>query len=85
MTAPLLRHAGANEPGFANQGIRAQICDLDTENIAASYDAGVLTLKIPVAAKAKPRKITVSGSTGTEHQVIEQHDKQGSDREFANA
>ena len=35
---------------------------LDTENIAASYDAGVLHLRIPVAERAKPRKITVSSS-----------------------
>ena len=33
--------------------------NLDTEKIAASYDAGVLTLKIPVAEQAKPRKIEV--------------------------
>jgi len=34
--------------------------NLDTEHIDASYDAGVLTLKIPVAEKAKPRKISVT-------------------------
>lgn len=34
---------------------------LDVDNIQASYDAGVLTLRIPVAEKAKPRKITISG------------------------
>jgi HSP20 family protein len=33
---------------------------LDTEHIAAGYDAGVLTLRIPVLAKAKPRKIEIS-------------------------
>jgi len=33
--------------------------NLDTEHIAAGYDAGVLTLRIPVAEQAKPRKITV--------------------------
>ncbi len=32
---------------------------LDTEHIAASYESGVLTLRIPVAEKAKPRKITI--------------------------
>ena len=32
----------------------------DTENITASYDGGVLTLRIPVAEQAKPRKITIS-------------------------
>ncbi|KHK97858.1 hypothetical protein LK09_09675 [Microbacterium mangrovi] len=34
--------------------------NLDTENIAASYDDGVLTLRIPVAEEAKPRKISVT-------------------------
>jgi len=33
---------------------------LDSENIKADYDAGVLTLRIPVAAKAKPRKIEIA-------------------------
>jgi HSP20 family protein len=32
---------------------------LDAEHITASYDAGVLTLKIPVAAETKPRKIEI--------------------------
>ncbi|EMD28297.1 Hsp20/alpha crystallin family protein [Amycolatopsis azurea] len=35
---------------------------LDTDRIAAGYEAGVLTLRIPVAEKAKPRRITISGS-----------------------
>ena len=34
---------------------------LDADNIAAHYDAGVLTLRIPVAEQAKPRKIAISG------------------------
>jgi HSP20 family protein len=38
---------------------------LDAERIEAAYDNGVLTLKIPVAAQAKPRKISIS-SNGTE-------------------
>ncbi len=33
---------------------------LDTDRIEAHYDAGVLTLRIPVAEQAKPRKIEVS-------------------------
>ena len=32
---------------------------LDTENIQATYENGVLTLRIPVAEQAKPRKITI--------------------------
>ena len=43
--------------------------NLDTENIAASYDAGVLTLRIPVAEQAKPRKILIS-STSEDQQTI---------------
>ncbi|PRX45465.1 HSP20 family protein [Prauserella shujinwangii] len=35
---------------------------LDTDNIRASYDAGVLTLRIPVAEQAKPRKIAIEGA-----------------------
>jgi HSP20 family protein len=34
---------------------------LDTDRVEASYDAGVLTLRIPIAEKAKPRKIEVTG------------------------
>jgi HSP20 family protein len=34
---------------------------LDTDRIEANYDAGVLTLRIPIAEKAKPRKIEISG------------------------
>jgi HSP20 family protein len=38
---------------------------LDTDRIKASYDAGVLTLRIPVAEQAKPRKIAIdSADTG---------------------
>ncbi|MCE0763826.1 Hsp20 family protein [Pseudonocardia kujensis] len=33
---------------------------LDTEHIDAAYDSGVLTLRIPVAERAKPRTITIS-------------------------
>ena len=34
---------------------------LDADHLAASYDAGVLTLTIPIAERAKPRRIEVSG------------------------
>jgi HSP20 family protein len=33
---------------------------LDTDRIAAGYEAGVLTLIIPIAERAKPRSIAVS-------------------------
>jgi HSP20 family protein len=51
--------------------------NLDTYRIAASYHAGVLRLEIPVAEKAKPRKISINAAedhrvinASEEHQVI---------------
>lgn len=41
---------------------------LDTDRIQASYEAGVLTLRVPVAEKAKPRKIEIQ--TGEERKEI---------------
>ncbi|MBV9057793.1 MAG: Hsp20/alpha crystallin family protein [Pseudonocardiales bacterium] len=41
---------------------------LNTDNIHATYDAGVLTLRIPIAEKAKPRKIEISAA-GTPKQI----------------
>ena len=41
---------------------------LDTDRIEASYDVGVLTLRIPIAEKAKPRKIEVTEG-GTPKQI----------------
>ena len=37
---------------------------LDAERIEAAYDQGVLTLRIPVAEAAKPRRIEVTGGQG---------------------
>lgn len=36
---------------------------LDADNITAHYDAGVLTLRVPIAEQAKPRKIAISGES----------------------
>jgi HSP20 family protein len=44
--------------------------NLDTEHIAARYDSGVLTLNIPVAEKAKPRKISISSQGDGDRQSI---------------
>ncbi|MER6184205.1 Hsp20/alpha crystallin family protein [Streptomyces sp. NPDC001652] len=44
---------------FSRQVVLAD--SLDTERIKADYDAGVLTLRIPIAERAKPRKITIGG------------------------
>jgi HSP20 family protein len=37
---------------------------LDADRIEAHYDAGVLTLRLPIAEKAKPRKIHITGGGG---------------------
>ncbi|MDQ1615663.1 MAG: hypothetical protein QOJ60_1602 [Actinomycetota bacterium] len=38
--------------------------NLDTESVGASYGSGVLTVRIPVAEQAKPRKIQISSQDG---------------------
>src|SRR4051794_1296752 len=43
---------------------------LDTANIDATYDNGVLLLRIPIAERAKPRKISVGGRTADDTKVI---------------
>ncbi len=43
---------------------------LDTDHIDAGYDAGVLTLRIPIAEKAKPRKIAISASADSDRKQI---------------
>ncbi len=43
--------------------------NLDTERIEAGYEAGALTLRIPVAEKAKPRKITIASETNTRESI----------------
>jgi HSP20 family protein len=56
---------------------------LDTDNITASYDAGVLSLKIPVAEKSKPRRITI-GSNNRDHHVVA-HESADQSRQSVNA
>jgi len=43
---------------------------LDTDHIRADYDAGVLTVRIPIAEKAKPRRIEIAGA-GSERKEIQ--------------
>ena len=46
--------------------------NLDLERIEANYDSGVLRLTVPVAERAKPRKIEVAvGSSDSERTAIE--------------
>ena len=50
---------------------------LDTDRLEASYHDGVLTLRIPVAEKAKARKITVTRADApAEHRTIEGESQQ---------
>jgi HSP20 family protein len=42
---------------------------LDTDNVKAEYDAGVLTLRIPIAEKAKPRRIEITSGTTDRKQI----------------
>ncbi|MFE9453130.1 Hsp20/alpha crystallin family protein [Streptomyces sp. NPDC006739] len=51
---------------FSRQVVLADT--LDTEHIKADYDAGVLTLRIPITERAKPRKIAIGG--GSERREI---------------
>ena len=45
---------------------------LDPGSLKATYDLGVLTIEIPIAAQAKPRRIEIqAGEEGSEHQVID--------------
>ena len=67
------------QPAAAAEGVEMQVFErpsgvfsrqlflgdtLDTERIEAKYTAGVLTLRIPVAERAKPRRIAIGNSDG---------------------
>ncbi|WP_132429344.1 Hsp20/alpha crystallin family protein [Pseudonocardia endophytica] len=43
--------------------------NLDTDRITAHYDAGVLTVRIPVAERAKARSISVEHGTGDRKEI----------------
>ena len=42
---------------------------LETEAVKANYDAGVLTLRIPVAEKAKPRRIEIASEKNERKEI----------------
>ena len=44
--------------------------NLDLERLEAHYDNGVLSLTVPVAEKAKPRKVQVTRGTGAKQSAI---------------
>jgi HSP20 family protein len=48
--------------------------DIDADHIAATYQNGVLTVTLPVAARAKPRQIEITHGAREETKVIEPSD-----------
>lgn len=82
MERNLLTVEAERRPGTeAGEGVEMQIAErtygvysrqlflgetLDTANIAADYQAGVLTLRIPMAEKAKPRRIAINTTEPSE-------------------
>ncbi|GCE40974.1 18 kDa antigen 2 [Rhodococcus wratislaviensis] len=48
--------------------------DIDADHIAATYENGVLTVTLPVAERAKPRRIEITPGAREETKVIEASD-----------
>jgi len=48
--------------------------DIDADHIAATYQNGVLTVTLPLAEKAKPRRIQITPAASEETTVIEPSD-----------
>lgn len=44
---------------------------LDRDHITAAYEDGVLTITIPVAEQAKPRRVEIIHAGGVVHQAVE--------------
>jgi len=47
---------------------------LDTDKVEARYDAGVLALRVPIAERAKPRKIAISGGSSNRQSIEHRHE-----------
>ena len=63
------RATRCSSPSAASGSISRQLLlgdSLDGPGVVAEYDRGVLTLYIPVAAAAKPRKIEIGHGRGNE-------------------
>lgn len=52
---------------FSRQVILGE--SLDAENVKASYDGGVLSVRIPIAEAAKPRKIQITQASKGQQQI----------------
>jgi len=64
---------------FSRQLILGDNVDLD--RIQAGYRDGVLRLVIPVAEKAKPRKITINREAGSEQEITTGHHGNGNGKQ----
>jgi HSP20 family protein len=53
--------------------------DIDADHIAATYQNGVLTVTLPVAARAKPRRIEITPGVREETKVVEPSDASDQD------
>ncbi|MFJ9036937.1 Hsp20/alpha crystallin family protein [Streptomyces sp. NPDC102406] len=68
-------------PAAAGEGVQMELAErpmgvfsrqlvladtLDTERIDATFESGVLSLRIPIAERAKPRKISINGRTASD-------------------
>lgn len=42
---------------------------LDTEKLEANYDAGLLSVRIPIAEEAKPRKVLIGTSGDGQNEI----------------
>jgi HSP20 family protein len=63
---------------FSRQLVLGDNVDLD--RIQAGYRDGVLRLVIPVAEKAKPRKITINQGDSTDQEITAGHNGNGKQR-----
>ena len=68
---------------FSRQLILGENLDLD--RIEAAYRDGVLRLHIPVAEKAKPRKITINRDGGTDQAITTGHNGDGNTKQNINS
>jgi HSP20 family protein len=54
---------------------------LDVDHIDAAYDAGVLTLRIPVAERSKPRRIQIASTGGDRKEIAGEPQEIGGERQ----
>ena len=64
---------------FSRQLVLGDNVDLD--RIEAGYRDGVLRLVIPVAEKAKPRKISINRNAGTDQEITAAHHGNGNGKQ----